>query len=203
MLQGVVDEVHQDLSEGLGIGMGFDRGIGQLDFEGDVAFLGGGLQGLDDGGDVLRQVEAGGFEFGTAAFETGMAEDVVDEQTEAAGFAQDETVVFLAAWSVFGGQVDEFLGEQAHGGERGAQFVGDGGDEFGLLQRELTLAFRRAQGGKESTDGGEGGEGDQGGEDPGLAALACVQNFGMGESQGDGQGGEGGGGRSGERFAFG
>jgi hypothetical protein len=104
MLQGVVDEIDQDLTEGLGIGVGFDRGIGQLDFEGDVAFLGGGLQGLDDGYDVLGQVEAGGFEFGTAAFEAGMAEDVVDEQAEAAGFAQDETVVFLASWGVFGGR---------------------------------------------------------------------------------------------------
>jgi hypothetical protein len=120
MLQGVVDEVYQDLSEGLGIGMGFDRGIGQMDFQGDIAFLGSGLEGFDNGGDVLGQVEAGGFEFGTAAFEAGMAQDVVDEQTEAAGFAEDETVVFLAAWGVFGGQVDEFFGEQAHGGERGA-----------------------------------------------------------------------------------
>lgn len=203
MLEGVVDQVDQDLRDGLGVGVGFDRGIGELDFEGDVAFLGGGLKGLDDGADCLGKVDGDAVDFRSPATEAGMPEDVVDEQTQSAGFAEDETVVFLAAGVVFVGEVDEFLGKQTHGGEGGAQFVGDGRDEFGLLKRELPLAFGGTQGGEKGAEGGESREGDQRAEDPGLATLACVEHRGVGEGQGDREGREGGGGCGGERFAVG
>jgi hypothetical protein len=100
------------------------------------------------------------------ALDAGEGEDVFDEVGEPIGFVGEDAEV-LGALFFFDGAGFEHVGVEAEGGEGGAEFVGDGGDEGGA-------AFAEADDGEdEECGGGDGEEGggpakDEGGEDGGA-----------------------------------
>lgn len=73
---------------------------------------------------------------GAAAFDAGVGEDVFDEVSEAVGFGTERGEVFEAFVRVGNHALLEHFGVHGDGGERGAEFVGDGGDEGAAAEAE-------------------------------------------------------------------
>ena len=127
----VGDEVGEGLEDAVGIGPDYDA----LGVEGD-AELGFRGSGLLEAGGAAEEVVGGAHgvvELGFAGADAFEFEDVVDEAHEAVGVAGGDAEHLL---DLFGARVEGASGDEAEGGaergERGAQLVGDGGDELVL-----------------------------------------------------------------------
>ncbi len=130
-LDGVRDEVAEGLEDAVGIGP-------DVDAVGDRRRCGcsAAAAGLLEAGGAAEEVFGGAhgeLELGLAAADAFEVEDVVDEADEAVGVADGD---FEHLLRFLGAGVEGAAGEQAEGsaegGERSAEFVGDGGDELVL-----------------------------------------------------------------------
>lgn len=90
VLEGVVDEIDEDLAHRGGIGGDDDGMVGELCVEPDGAVGGGGGEGFDGGADEFGEIDGFECQGMGVAFEMGVAEDVLDEEAKAPGLAQDE-----------------------------------------------------------------------------------------------------------------
>ena len=160
-LDGVGEEIGEDLEDAVGVAVeeeGFGIGGlgdgGGLEREVDGVGVGHGGHGVDGLLGEIAEGAAADLEGGAAGLHALEVEDVVDEADEAVGVGDGD------AEEVEGLGVDvadDAGGEQAEGsanaGERGAQLVGDGGDELvlegvelgalGELERVLVVLFAR------------------------------------------------------------
>ena len=161
-LDGVSEEVEGNLAEALGVEEEEGHG-GNVEAQVEGVVGPGGPEGVEDeaeeGGDVGRF----GGDLHFAGFELGEVEDVVDE-TEERLAGDGDGVEGLGA---FGGVVDaalEHFGKPDDGVERGADVVGDGGEEVGLGAGlfEFVLVFAAAEDGVEGEHEGEGEDGEAG-----------------------------------------
>ena len=170
----VVDQVDQGLLEGFAVGRKLIVGeliVGEMELEVDAALGGVGLHQLD--GLLGQGDEVGGFEviLLAALLDAGEIEDVLDERGEAAAFLDDEAEVFLLLGRLGNFAPLQALGHQADGGDGGAQFVGDAGDEVALELVEAELAPEGVPGGHHTDQGREGSRGHQPGQQQGLAPV--------------------------------
>jgi hypothetical protein len=183
MLDGIVDEVDEGLLDGFAVEDGFEGGDGggRIEFEGDLAVVG---VGAHEGEGVVEEGgEVGGLEgvLFAALVDAGEVEDVLDETREAAAFLTDEAVVGVAFGGVGDAVALEALGEEADGGDGGAEFMGGGRDEIGAEFVEAELTGEGAMGGEEAKTGHGGRGEDEGAEPEGSATLAGEEGGGVGE----------------------
>ena len=152
---GVVEEVEEGGGEGVEIAG--DRG--QIGADGGFEDAAGRVCALSEGGDggVDEDLGAEGLEIeGEAvALETGKGEEVADEAAEAGVLGGDELEVFAGGGFIEAWGIDEGIDEGAHGGERGLEFVGDGGDEVVLEAGDADL-FAEAPCDEDGESGDEG-----------------------------------------------
>nr|BFF26026.1 hypothetical protein GCM10025732_39910 [Glycomyces mayteni] len=119
--------------EGAAAFAGRDLGVGEggeaLD-DGDALEVGGGAGPGEGVGDGVAQVHLLASEPQRPGVDAGELEQVVHERGEPFGVGADLGVVALDGRVVVHHAVVEGLGHGADGRERGAQVVGDPGDEF-------------------------------------------------------------------------
>lgn len=119
VFDGVVEEVEEDLFEGVGVGVEGEIGVGEVEGEVESGFGEARLVGFGDGTDEAVEGEvfvAVGF---AALFEAAEVEDVVDEAGKALAFADDDVEVGGAALGVGEAAFFEHFGVHADGGEGG------------------------------------------------------------------------------------
>lgn len=197
MFEGVVDEVDEGLMDGGSVPVGFGQGggvIGEFGSDEDVGGGGGGFHESDGFVDQADGVDGFELVFLAALLDPGVVEDVGDEAGEATTFLDDEVEVFLLLGGAGDGFLFEAFGEESDGGDGGAEFVGDAGDEGGLHFGELELAVEGAAGVPESEGGGGGGGGDEESVSELAAADIREEQFRAGERELDAEVGALGGG---------
>lgn len=130
---GELDRVRDEVGEGLQDAVGVGPDVDALRVEGD-AELGFGGSGLLEAGGTAEEVVGGAHgvvELGFAGADAFELEDVVDEADETVGVAGGDVEHLL---ELFGAGGEGAAGDEAEGGaeggERGAELVGDGGDEL-------------------------------------------------------------------------
>ncbi len=137
VFDGVDDEVAQDAFEASGVGFGDDGLVVAGDEDAAAFVLGEWLGAFDDAADDVAQVDRFRFEGCGAGVEAADFEEVAEQGLEAVELVSEE---FGGAGSdrveVASGLVDD-VGGHADGGERGAQLVGDVGDEAALHPGEV------------------------------------------------------------------
>jgi len=142
VFDGVVDEIDEQLLDSGSIPGRLRGGLlrgGQNGFEANLGEVGAGSHDSDGVGDQTYGVEGFELVFFAGLFDAGVVEDVLDEAGESAAFLNDQAEEFLLLLWVGCDALLETLGEQADGGDGGAEFVGDTGDEPGLHFGELEL----------------------------------------------------------------
>ena len=149
--------------------------------ETDVVLVGDGPDGFE--GSFAQGVEIGvGESVGFATlFDAGEVEDVFDEGGEAAGFLDEEIEIFALFFGIANAAALEAFGHEAHGGERGAEFVGDAGDEVAFEFVEVFLAAVIAVNLDEADGGDEQGCSENAAEKPGALALDGVESKRIGQ----------------------
>lgn len=162
----VGEEVGEDLPDAEGIGDGEMREGGERG--GDVEAFCGELvaEAVEGGGDELGEVYGFGVEGDFVAGDAVVVEEVVDEGDFGAEVSADELEVFADVVREVGVVVEEVEGG-GDGGEGGAEFVGEGGEE--------------------AVFGGVGGFGDDAGGE-GLVAGGAEGGFGFDAFHGEGDG---------------
>ena len=153
MLDGVIEEIENGLLNSEGVYAGLEIAGGWLEFERDTVFGGDGgdrFEGRFDDFDEIGAFEFVGF---TVLFDAGEIENIFDQNGEAAAFLDEVIEIFALLFGIANATALETFGHQAHGSERGAELVGDAGDEitFELVQ---ALLFEMRTGGVGDADGG-------------------------------------------------
>ena len=131
-LDGVADEVDEDLSEFAFVAVDAERGFGgEFEAEGEALLGAEGAEGGLDAGCELAEVEIGGVMFHAAGLDFGEVEDFIDETEDvlAAGLDAESGVELVGGE---GGVSAHELGVAEDGVERGADFMTHAGQEIGF-----------------------------------------------------------------------
>ena len=133
---GVGEEIPDDLLETIGVAEHrASKGIHHA-LETNILGGGGGLYRFDGGLHDLREIDLAHIEAELAGENTGHVEQVLDEANLDAGVAVDD----LEAFGDIGGRGTggtQDAGPSEDGVDRGAEFVGEGGDEIVLQARRI------------------------------------------------------------------
>ena len=148
----------------------------------------------ETGGGLNESRQVRGFEIvaHTILIDAGVVEDVFDQRAEASAFLKNKPEVFLLFVRSFDLSAFEAFGHQLHGGEWGAQLMGDAGDKIALLLVEMDLSKVAVAKRLESAESDERGEGDDAAEPELAFAVGRVEVIRVSRSDSNGAGQPGG-----------
>ena len=130
--QGVVDEVVEDLLDLVQIRVDVEDPAGQDQPDADIAGAAGLFKGGGDIADDGIDVKVGALQEDRPGIEVVQGQKPLGQLREAVGLAQDDLQVVLVPLGR-DGAVQHGLEEAPHGGQGGAEIVGDVGNEFFLV----------------------------------------------------------------------
>src|SRR6266849_4249419 len=137
VLRGVVEQILQDFREAATVAGDVGHAVEGRDGNGDFSFGGAMARGFHAGFDKLRDADAADFELQAVGVHFREHEQVFGEAREAARMLDDNFEKAPAMLRIVHGPGEQRFREALNGGERGAKFVGDVGDEIAADAFEL------------------------------------------------------------------
>src|SRR5712691_1687414 len=137
VLRGVVEQILQDFREAAAVAGDVGYAVEGLDGNGDFLFGGAMARSLHAGFDELRDADAANFEFQAVGVHFREHQQILGEAREAAGVLDDDFEKVPAMLRIVHGAGEQGFREALNGGKRGAEFVGNVGDEIAAHAFEL------------------------------------------------------------------